>query len=347
MRPGAVGQEADAPKEVAVRDAGGADDRLLRPEVLGREHALDVLDPLLARLVDLAARHRPELRLELAAEAAQRGGRQHRLPRAADADRQVIVRAPDGGGDRGGDVAVLDQLDPSARGADLLDQVVVPGPVEDDRRDVADPPAEGLGDRLDVLRDGPPEVDVPACDRPDRHLPHVHVRKRLERSGLADRDHRHGAAAAARDDGARPRAGRRARSTVSPPGAELHAGLQPLALAGGADHDRSVDGKLLQRLEHPRRRSLEGSRLVRPPEPAGARQGRALGHPREALAEARPERPLALGAELGFLGGDVGHDETRTLSAAARTSSITPPIAFSRSEFSITGTSSTCARSTM
>src|ERR671910_2375428 len=346
VRPGTVRPEADAPEKIAVRDPGGADDRLLRAEVFGREHALDVLDPLLARLVDLAARHGQELSLELAAQTAQRGGRQHRLPRAADADRQVIVRAPDGGGDGSGDVAVLDQLDPSAGGADLLDQVVVPGPLEDDRRDVADPPSKGLRDRLDVLPDGPPEVDVPTCDRPDRHLSHVHVRKGLERSGLADRDHRHGSAAAAGDDAA-PLERIDRQLDLGSPGAESHAGLEPFALAGGADHDRSVDGKLLQRLEHPRRRSLEGSRLVRPPEPPRTRQGRALGRPRKALAETRPERPITLGAELGSLGSDVGHDETCTRSAAARTSSSTPPIAFSRSEFSTTGTSSTCARSTM
>ena len=49
-----------------------------------------------------------------------------------------------------------------------------------------------------------------------------------------------------------------------------------------------------------------------------------------------------------LLSRDVGHASTlRTSSAAASTSSITLPIAFSRSALSITGTPSTSARSTM
>src|SRR6185369_1381743 len=113
---------------------------------LSGEDLLDVLDAELMRGFDLAARGRPELFLDLTAEAAQRARRQHRLPRAADPDREVVVRAADRGRDRRRDGAVLDQLDPGAGGADLLDQVVVPSPVEDDRRDVADVAAVGLRD---------------------------------------------------------------------------------------------------------------------------------------------------------------------------------------------------------
>ena len=160
-----------------------------------------------ARSISLAGR-RPELSLHLAAEAAQRGGGQHRLPRAADPDREVVVRAADRRRDRRGHVAVLDQLDARAGVADLLDQVVVPRPVEDDRRHVADPAAERLRDRLDVLGDGAPEVDLAARRRPDGHLAHVHVRQSRERARGAGRDHRHRAASAARDDARRLRADR-------------------------------------------------------------------------------------------------------------------------------------------
>src|SRR5204863_2306041 len=104
----------------------------------------------------------------LAAEAAEGGRREDRLPRAADADREVVVRAADRGGDRGRDVAVLDELDPRSRVADLLDQVVMAGPVEDDCRHVVHTPSEGLRDRLDVLADGTEEVDRAARARADR-----------------------------------------------------------------------------------------------------------------------------------------------------------------------------------
>src|SRR4051795_5992922 len=128
MRSRAVGEKADAAQQVAVRDAGRSDDHLAGREILGTEDALVVEDPGLAQLVDLPAGGGPELRLQLAAQAAQRGGREYGLPRAADPDREMVVRAADRRGDRRGHVAVLDELDPRARVADLLDQVVVAGP---------------------------------------------------------------------------------------------------------------------------------------------------------------------------------------------------------------------------
>src|SRR5262249_61838406 len=114
---------------------------------------------------DLATRGRPELGLEVAAEAPQRRGRQDRLARPADADRQVVVGAADRGRDRRGDVAVLDQLDAGAGGPELLDEAGVPRPVEDDRRYVVRPPPERRGDCLDVLGDRPAEVDAAAGAR--------------------------------------------------------------------------------------------------------------------------------------------------------------------------------------
>ena len=53
MRARAVGEEADAAQQVAVRDAGRGDDDVARREILGREDAPVVVDPELAQLVDL------------------------------------------------------------------------------------------------------------------------------------------------------------------------------------------------------------------------------------------------------------------------------------------------------
>ena len=180
MRARAVGEEAHAAQEVAVRDAGRGDDHLAGRQLLGLEDLVDVVDPVLLRLLDLAARRRPELRLELAAEAAERGGGEDCLARAADPDRDVVVRAAHGGRHRRGHVAVLDQLDAGAGGADLLDQVVVARPVEDDRGDVAWPAPVGVGDRGDVVADRLAQVDPPARDGPDRDLAHVHLRQPRE-----------------------------------------------------------------------------------------------------------------------------------------------------------------------
>src|SRR5579884_2165247 len=53
VRPGAVGEEADAAQQVAVRDARRRDDHVAGREVLGAEDAAVVLDARLGQLVDL------------------------------------------------------------------------------------------------------------------------------------------------------------------------------------------------------------------------------------------------------------------------------------------------------
>src|SRR5439155_4288769 len=94
-----VREEPDAPQQLAVRDARGGDDHLLRREVVDREDAVEILDAVLARSVVLRASGRPELRLQLTAETAQRRRRQYGLPRAADPDREMVVRPAYGGRD--------------------------------------------------------------------------------------------------------------------------------------------------------------------------------------------------------------------------------------------------------
>jgi hypothetical protein len=118
-----------------------------------------------------------EPRLDLAAEAAQRGRGQHALGCAADAHDRMDAGARDRARDRGGEVAVGDQLDPGAGLPDLGDQRLVPRPVEDHDRDVVDPAAERLGDPADVVCRTLPDVDFAAGDdRPDAQLVEVRVR---------------------------------------------------------------------------------------------------------------------------------------------------------------------------
>ena len=56
--------------------------------------------------------------------------------RAADAHHRMDAGARHGARDRRRQVAVADELDPGAGGADLGDEVVVAGTLEDDDRDV-------------------------------------------------------------------------------------------------------------------------------------------------------------------------------------------------------------------
>src|SRR5262249_56329359 len=126
-------------------------DAIALDQLLRHEDTRGIVDSELARLLDLAPGCRPQLRLHLAAETAE-GSRGHdRLARPADPDGEVVIRAADRRGDRGSDSPVLDQLDAGARGADVLDQVVVAWPVEHDRGDVVRAPAQRVGDCLDVL----------------------------------------------------------------------------------------------------------------------------------------------------------------------------------------------------
>ena len=71
-------------------------------------------------------------RLHAAVEAAERRRGEHALGRAADAHDGVHVRAAHGGRDAGREVAVADQLDARAGLADVVDQLLVPRPVEHD-----------------------------------------------------------------------------------------------------------------------------------------------------------------------------------------------------------------------
>src|SRR5581483_2755278 len=318
---GAVGEEANAAEQVAVRHARRDDDHLPRSQLLDREDAADVFDPGLVRLVDVAPRDRPELRAQLAAEAAKRRRGEHRLPRAADADREVVVRPPNGGRDRRGDVTVLDQLDPGACGADLLDQVLVARPVEDDRRHVLHRSPERACDRADVLADGPAEVDAPPRDRADGHLPHVHVRELHQRAALTDRQHRHRAVPAARHDA--PALERVEREIdLLATGADLLADRERRAALRRADHDPPRDREQLERVPHPGERGLLRTLLVRPSEPARARERGALGRAGERLARADAAvglRRLRLGPPRDRL------DQRSTPSPDARRSTARAP----------------------
>ena len=98
-----------------------------------------------ALLLAVLGRHEPAL--HAAVQAADGGGGEHALGRAADAHHGVDVGAAHGGRDAGREVAVGDQPDARAGAADLLDQLLVARPVEHDDDEILHLPAEPLGDR--------------------------------------------------------------------------------------------------------------------------------------------------------------------------------------------------------
>src|SRR5204862_2445991 len=254
------------------------------------------------------------------------------------------VGTADRRGDRGCHVAVLDQLDARACGSDLLDQVVVTRSVEHDRRHVVDAPAECLRDAADVVGNRSPQVDGLPGEWPDRHLPHVHVRQGLQRSGLADRDHRHRPARAARDHAAPLERVEREIDLLAAR-AEALAEAESLVVAARADDDVTVDRQHLERVPHRVDSVLLSTALVGAPEPASPGERRAFGHARVALAQ-------AVAADAGAValnpnGHRFRHPTLSNRSADSSTSSIAWPMASSMFEFSITGTEALSARATM
>src|SRR6185369_13532681 len=111
----ASAEEPDTLEQVAGRHARRRED-----EVLARGEVLGVVDAVLVAVthprtaLTLVVAAVPEPGLDLAAEAAQRGRGDHALGRAADAHHRVDAGARDRRRDRRRQVAIADQLDPSA-----------------------------------------------------------------------------------------------------------------------------------------------------------------------------------------------------------------------------------------
>ena len=111
-----------------VGHAGGReDDVLARCKVPGLVDALEVGDAHGAATRLMLRRVHDEAGKDLAAEAADRRGRQHALGCAAGTHHRVDPAADHGGCDAGRQVAVADQPDAGTSGANLLDQSGVPG----------------------------------------------------------------------------------------------------------------------------------------------------------------------------------------------------------------------------
>src|SRR5690606_39711419 len=102
-------------------------------------------------LLPLLVVPRPQPALDHPAQRLDRAGRDDALRRAADAEQQVDARARPARHDRARHVAVHDELDPRPGLADLLDDALVPRPVEDADGHADWRGALGLTDRPDVV----------------------------------------------------------------------------------------------------------------------------------------------------------------------------------------------------
>src|SRR5215218_1179390 len=148
---GAAAVEAHAPQQLAVGHAGGGEEHVLAPDqVVDGQHLVEVV-ALVEGGPALVVVARPQPAEHGRVQALERAGGDHRLRRAADPHQQVDAGALARGHDRPGDVPVGDELDAGAGRADLPDQLLVAGAVEDADGQVGDVGALGPGDSAQVV----------------------------------------------------------------------------------------------------------------------------------------------------------------------------------------------------
>ena len=220
--------------------------------------------------------------LHLAADAAQRRGRQHPFGRATDAQIDVDPALRPGGGDDPADVTVGYQLDARPGLAHVGDEFGMARPVQDAGDQVEDVAFLRLGQVFEVLARLLVQIDqLVGKTASDRDLVHIDVGRVEETALRPHRDHGQRILAALGGD---RRPFQRVEGDIelrTLPGADLladeqHGRLVPLALA---DHHRAVDVEAVQGPSHGLDRGLIGRPFVTPADQAGSRQGRRFGHP--------------------------------------------------------------------
>ena len=182
--------------------------------------------------------------------------------------------------DRGGDVAVADQVDARARLAQLADQLVVAVALEHDDGHLGDVEPLRLRDRADVLGRARVDVDRVRRLRPDRDLVHVERRAGVEhRAALGDGDHGDRVRLAERGQ---PRALERVDGDVDRRAAAVADLLavvehRRLVLLPLADHDDAVHAHGVEHEAHRVDRGAVGLLLLAPADPAGRGERRRFG----------------------------------------------------------------------
>jgi hypothetical protein len=260
-------------------------------EVVCDEHPVDLVAGLEEPLA-LVVVPRPQLPLHRAAQALDRGRRDHTLGRAADPHEEVDPGPHLRGGDRRRDVAVADEVDARAGLADLGNEFVMAVALEDDDGEVVDVDLLRLCDAPEVLRRGRVDVDRVGRLGPDGDLVHVQGGTREEhRPPLGDGDDR---------DRIRHPERRQPRSLERIHG-DVHLG--PVAVAHGlpveehrrlvllplADHDDASHAHGVEHEAHRVDGRLVGCVLVSTPDPARGEGRRRLGDSDEL------EREVAVG----------------------------------------------------
>jgi len=122
MSADAVAEKAHATEDAAVSDArAGEDDLPAGGEIFSFVDTLGIADAHFGQALLMLGLADHQARKHFPIQAAQRGGSEHAFGRAAGAHDGVDASANDGSRDTGGKIAIADQANARARGADLLD----------------------------------------------------------------------------------------------------------------------------------------------------------------------------------------------------------------------------------
>ena len=219
-----------------------------------------------------------------AIQAAQRRGRQHAFGSSARAHHGVHAGTRHRRRDSGREIAIADQADARARLADIRDELLMPRPVEHHHHHVVHAPLQAPGDGLQVVFHRSVQIDSAFRRRTDDDLLHVAVGRVQQATAFSGRQHRNRPAGAGRAEiGAFERIDRdihRERAGLILRRAEFftdveHRRLVALALA---DHNRAVDGDVIEAAPHALDCRLIGGVRVAHTHGARRRDGRIFHH---------------------------------------------------------------------
>src|SRR5581483_11065773 len=162
--------------ERALGDSGSGKNQLLaRREVLCGVDLVFVLDAHARNaLFEFGlVHHKPSQ--HVAVEATDRCGCDHAFGRAAGAHHGVDPSADHGCRDAGRKIAITDQANTSAGGADVVDQLFVAGTIEDNDHQVLDIALQSFSNIFQIVGNGRVHFDCSLARRANHNLLHVAI----------------------------------------------------------------------------------------------------------------------------------------------------------------------------
>src|ERR1700722_3489334 len=177
MRAGSVAEERNAVEQAAAGDSGaGGDDFFAWSQICSLVNSFWILDTHLRDAIVVFRLINDEARENFAIQAAQSRCGENPLRSAARAHHGVYRGAASRCGDPCRKVPIGNKAYARAGGANVADQLLMAGAVEDDDDQIFDVAVIATGNRAQVVFSRGVEIDGSLCGRPDDDFFHVQVR---------------------------------------------------------------------------------------------------------------------------------------------------------------------------